>query len=172
MPGLRERTPGSGAVYSIPMLHRRNFWIVAAAVALLAAGSYVLVRDLTGSRAAEPKGPPAVTVTTAAVTSKSVPVRIHAIGNVEPYTTVAVKARVDGQIVGVRFKEGDEVRQGAVLFEIDARPFEASLKQAQANLLKDKALLDRATALARKKRLSRHALVARGLRALLAAEGE
>ena len=127
------------------MLHRRNFWIVAAAVALLAAGSYVLVRDLTGSRAAEPKGPPAVTVTTAAVTSKSVPVRIHAIGNVEPYTTVAVKARVDGQIVGVRFKEGDEVRQGAVLFEIDARPFEASLKQAQANLLKDKALLDRAT---------------------------
>jgi multidrug efflux system membrane fusion protein len=45
----------------------------------------------------------------------------------------------------VRFKEGDEVRSGAVLFEIDARPFEASLKQAQANLLKDKALLDRAT---------------------------
>ena len=126
------------------MLHRRSFWIVAAAVVLLAAGSYFLVRGFPGSRAAEPKAPPTVPVTTAAVTSKSIPVRIHAIGNVEPYTTVAVKARVDGQIVGVRFKEGDEVRQGAVLFEIDARPFEASLKQAQANLLKDNALLDRA----------------------------
>ena len=127
------------------MLQRRSFWIVAAAVALLAVGSFVLVRGLPGSRAAEPKGAPAVPVTTAAVSSKSIPVRIHAIGNVEPYTTVAIKARVDGQIVGVRFKEGDEVRAGAVLFEIDARPFEASLKQAQANLLKDKALLDRAT---------------------------
>jgi multidrug efflux system membrane fusion protein len=113
-------------------------------VALLAAASFVLVRGLPGSRAAEPKGPPAVPVTTAAVTTKSIPMRIYAIGNVEPYTTVAVKARVDGQIVGVRFKEGDEVRQGAVLFEIDARPFDATLKQAQANLLKDNALLDRA----------------------------
>jgi multidrug efflux system membrane fusion protein len=126
------------------MLHRRSFWIVAATIALLAAGSYVLVRGFPGSRASEPKGAPVVPVTTAAVAAKSIPVRIYAIGNVEPYTTVAVKARVDGQIVGVRFKEGDEVRQGAVLFEIDARPFESSLKQAQANLLKDKALLDRA----------------------------
>jgi membrane fusion protein, multidrug efflux system len=126
------------------MLRRQSFWIVAVAVVLLAAASYIVVRGVPGSRAAEPKGPPPVPVTTAAVTAKSVPVRIYAIGNVEPYTTVAVKARVDGQIVGVRFKEGDEVRQGAVLFEIDARPFEASLKQSQANLLKDKALLDRA----------------------------
>jgi multidrug efflux system membrane fusion protein len=72
------------------------------------------------------------------------PVRLVAIGNVEPYTTVAVKARVDGQLIAVKFKEGDEVRQGAVLFEIDPRPLAAALKQAQANLLKDKALFDRA----------------------------
>ena len=84
-------------------------------------------------------------VTTAAVVTKTVPVRLYAIGNVEPYTTVAVKARVDGQLVSAHFKEGDEVRQGSVLFEIDPRPFAASLKQAQANLLKDKALLDRAS---------------------------
>jgi multidrug efflux system membrane fusion protein len=86
-----------------------------------------------------------VPVTTAAVITKMVPVRLYAIGNVEPYTTVAVKARVDGQLVSAHFKEGDEVRQGSVLFEIDPRPFAASLKQAQANLLKDKALLDRAS---------------------------
>src|SRR5207244_4021857 len=58
--------------------------------------------------------------------------------------TVAIKARVDGQLLAVKFNEGDEVRQGAILFEIDSRPFAASLRQAQANLLKDKALLDRA----------------------------
>jgi len=78
------------------------------------------------------------------VTSRTMPVRLYAIGNVEPFTTVALKARVDGQIVSVHFKEGDEVKQGAVLFEIDPRGFAAALKQAQANLAKDKALLDRA----------------------------
>jgi len=114
------------------------------ALAILAAVGFVAFQANRGSRADTQKGPPAVPVSTVAVALKSVPVRIQAIGNVEPYTTVAVKARVDGQIVSVHFKEGDEVRQGAVLFEIDPRPFAAALKQAQANLLKDKALLDRA----------------------------
>lgn len=70
--------------------------------------------------------------------------RIRAIGNVEPLTTVAIKARVDGQIDAVRFREGDEVRAGAVLFELDRRAFQAQLAQAQANLGKDRALLDHA----------------------------
>src|SRR5438874_741656 len=112
--------------------------------ALLAAVVFVVFQANRGSRADPQKSAPAVPVTTAQVMLKTVPVRLYAIGNVEPYTTVAVKARVDGQLVSVRFKEGDEVRQGAVLFEIDPRPFAASLKQAQANLLKDRALLDRA----------------------------
>src|SRR5215467_3049286 len=114
------------------------------ALAVLAAVGFMAFQANRGSRADTQKGPPAVPVSTVAVALKSVPVRLQAIGNVEPYTTVAVKARVDGQIVSVHFKEGDEVRQGAVLFEIDPRPFAAALKQAQANLLKDKALLDRA----------------------------
>jgi len=114
------------------------------ALAVLAAVGFMAFQANRGSRADTQKGPPAVPVSTVAVAVKSVPVRLQAIGNVEPYTTVAVKARVDGQIVSVHFKEGDEVRQGAVLFEIDPRPFAAALKQAQANLLKDKALLDRA----------------------------
>ena len=113
-------------------------------LAALAAVSFVLFQANRGSRADPQKGAPPVPVTAVPVVLKTVPVRIYAIGNVEPYTTVAVKARVDGQIVSVHFKEGDEVRHGTVLFEIDARPFAASLKQAQANLLKDQALLDRA----------------------------
>ena len=113
-------------------------------VAVLAVATFIVFQANRGSRADTQKGPPAVPVTAVPVVMKTVPVRLIAIGNVEPYTTVALKARVDGQIVSVRFKEGEEVRQGAVLFEIDARPFAAALKQAQANLLKDQALLDRA----------------------------
>ena len=113
-------------------------------VAVLVAAVFFVFQANRGSRADPQKTAAAVPVTTAAVITKTVPVRVYAIGNVEPYTTVAVKARVDGQIVSVHFKEGDEVRQGSVLFEIDARPFAAALKQAQANLLKDRALLDRA----------------------------
>jgi multidrug efflux system membrane fusion protein len=114
-------------------------------LAVIAATVFLIFQANRGSRAETQKGALAVPVTTAAVITKTVPVRLYAIGNVEPYTTVSVKARVDGQLVSVRFKEGDEVRQGSVLFEIDPRPFAASLKQAQANLLKDKALFDRAS---------------------------
>ena len=114
-------------------------------LAVIAAAVFLIFQANRGSRAETQKGALAVPVTTAAVITKMVPVRLYAIGNVEPYTTVAVKARVDGQLVSVHFKEGDEVRKGSVLFEIDPRPFAASLKQAQANLLKDKALLDRAS---------------------------
>jgi multidrug efflux system membrane fusion protein len=113
-------------------------------LAVLAVAAVVLFQANRGSRADPQKNAPAVPVTTAPVLLKSVPVRLYAIGNVEPYTSVALKARVDGQIVSVHFKEGDDVRQGAILFELDPRPFAATLKQAQANLLRDKALLDRA----------------------------
>ena len=113
-------------------------------VAVLAVATFIVFQANRGTRADTQKGPPAVPVTAVPVVMKTVPVRLIAIGNVESYTTVALKARVDGQIVSVRFREGEEVRQGAVLFEIDPRPFAAALKQAQANLLKDRALLDRA----------------------------
>src|SRR5438876_8007723 len=116
-----------------------------ALLAVIAATVFLIFQASRGSRADTQKSAPAVPVTTAPVVTKTVAVRLAAIGNVAPFTTVSIKARVDGQLLSVKFKEGDEVRQGAVLFEIDPRPFAASLKQAQANLLKDKALLDRAT---------------------------
>ena len=75
---------------------------------------------------------------------QSVPVRQQAIGNVEPYSSVAVKARVDGQLVAVNFREGQEVKRGDILFRIDARPFESALKQAEANALRDAAARDQA----------------------------
>jgi membrane fusion protein, multidrug efflux system len=91
-----------------------------------------------------PKGPPAIPVNVEPVAQQTVPFRIQAIGNVEAYSTVAVKARVDGQIVQVGFKEGEEVRKGQLLFKIDPRPFEAALRQAEANALRDTAASEQA----------------------------
>lgn len=122
---------------------RRTF-IVVACLLLIAGAAVVAFRYAPGSRAAMPKAVLAVPVNVARVVLKTVPVRLRAIGNVEAFTTVAVKARIDGQIVAVHFKEGDEVHKGDTLFEIDRRPLQAQLQQAQANLLKDRALLDHA----------------------------
>jgi multidrug efflux system membrane fusion protein len=96
------------------------------------------------ARNAAPKGPPAVPVSVARVAQETVPVRLQAIGNVEAYLTVAVKARVDGQIVTVNFREGQAVKKGDVLFRIDPRPYEAALRQAEANALRDRAARDQA----------------------------
>ncbi len=126
------------------MASGKKILTIVAALAVLGVALGLFSQYNKESRAAVQKGPANVPVTAVAVATKTMPVRLLAIGNVEPYTSVAVKARVDGQLLSAKFKEGDEVRQGAVLFEIDPRPFAASLKLAQANLLRDKALYDRA----------------------------
>jgi len=93
---------------------------------------------------AEPPKKPAVPVTVAAVVQKAVPVQIRAIGNVEAYTTVGVKSQIGGVLMRVHFREGQDVSKGALLFTIDPRPYEAALKQAEANLAKDNAQLENA----------------------------
>ncbi|MCX7140376.1 MAG: efflux RND transporter periplasmic adaptor subunit [Proteobacteria bacterium] len=115
--------------------------ILAALGAAVLAGSLLTFRGSeTYAQEAKPaKAAPSVPVSVATVVQQSVPVRIQAIGNVEAYATVALKARVDGQIVTVNFKEGQEVKKGAALFKIDSRPFEATLRQAEANLMRDTA---------------------------------
>jgi membrane fusion protein, multidrug efflux system len=88
----------------------------------------------------------AVPVVTTKVAERDVPVDLAAIGNVEAYTTISVRAQVTGQLREVSFREGDFVRKGQPLFSIDRRPFEAALQQAQANLVRDQALLNQAEA--------------------------
>lgn len=82
-------------------------------------------------------GPLAVPVTVAKVVAKDVPIQIRAIGNVQPYSSVTVKSQVKGQIAEVHFQEGQRVAHGDLLFTIDPRPFEATLRQAEANLARD-----------------------------------
>lgn len=82
-------------------------------------------------------GPRAVPVIVGSVIQKSVPVQLRAIGNVEAYTTVSIKCMVPGEVVRVNFTEGQEVKKGDLLFAIDARPYEATVKQVEANVAKD-----------------------------------
>ena len=83
-------------------------------------------------------------VTVAKVEQKTMPITIRAIGNVEAIETVAVKARIGGELLRIPFREGDTVHRGDVLFVIDARPYRAALAQAEALLARDQALLAKA----------------------------
>ena len=117
-------------------------------VLLLACGLTALLAACSGGGKAD--GPasakgkggaqPAVPVTTGVVTAKTVPVELEAVGKVEPLSTVSVLARVGGELTGVRFAEGQEVQKGQVLFTIDPRPYQAALDQAQAAVVRDKAV--------------------------------
>jgi len=83
----------------------------------------------------------AIPVTAGTVAVQDVPVFLHGIGTVQAYNTVAVKSRVDGQIVKINFKEGEEVKVGDPLFQIDPRPYQSALETAQAAKEKDEAQL-------------------------------
>jgi len=88
----------------------------------------------------------AVPVTIAPARVKTVPVEVHAIGNVEALSTVSVKALVAGTVEQVDFKEGQDVKRGDRLFKLDERPFRATLAQLEANLARDQAELENARA--------------------------
>jgi multidrug efflux system membrane fusion protein len=83
------------------------------------------------------QAPRVVPVVTETANQKDVPLQLKTIGNVEAYNAVTVKALVGGEIAGVFFREGQDVRKDALLFKIDPRPYEAALKQAQASLARD-----------------------------------
>jgi multidrug efflux system membrane fusion protein len=82
-----------------------------------------------------------IPVTVANVMQQDLPVYLNGLGSVAAYYTVSVRSRVDGQLVDVKFKEGETVKQGALLAIIDPRPYQVQLEQAQAQLFKDQASL-------------------------------
>lgn len=78
-------------------------------------------------------------VLVATALQKTVATRIHAIGRIEAYSTVEIKAQVNGEVTEVHFKEGQDVKKGDLLFNLDPRPFQAELAHAKAALAKDQA---------------------------------
>ncbi len=118
----------------------------------------IFLAGCSGKTAEQPKMMPAVPVTVGVVDQKTVPVQLSAIGNVEAFSTVGIKAQINGTLAKVHFTEGQDVRKGSLLFTIDPRPFEAALKQAEAALARDRAQFENA-----KKDASRYAdLVKKG----------
>ena len=85
------------------------------------------------------KDRPAAPVVVAGVELRNIPVQIKAIGNVEAYQTVQIRSQVSGQIQKIFFKEGEDVRQGQLLFQLDKRPFQADLDKAVGQLKRDQA---------------------------------
>jgi multidrug efflux system membrane fusion protein len=113
------------------------------AVVFLALSVAFLASCSKGNPAIPPKRP-AVAVTVAKVVRKTAPVRLTAIGNVEAVSIIQVKSQIGGVLQKVHFTEGQDVSEGALLFTIDPRPYEAQLKQAEANLAKDRAQMENA----------------------------
>jgi multidrug efflux system membrane fusion protein len=114
--------------------------------ALLGCG---LLSSCSGSKAPPPRMT-AVPILAATVEQKDVPLQVKAIGAVEAYSNVSVKTQITGELTGVHFKEGQDVNKGQLLFTLDKRAFEATLKQAQGMLAKDQAQAANARAQAKR----------------------
>jgi membrane fusion protein, multidrug efflux system len=135
MPGTKQR-PSMRLVIGALILS-------GAALAVFVGRESGVVPFLAQSTVPKPAALP-VPVSAAPAQRQDVPIYLTGLGTVQAYNSVLVKSRVDGQIVRINFSEGKDVRTGDVLVDIDPRPYEAALGQAEANKLKDEAQLENA----------------------------
>ncbi len=142
-----EDAVGAGVGPSTDRPRRRGLWFVAGALVVVAA-ALVLWRSGRpgegGKGAGKGKTPPPVPVVVDEATTGAFPVYLTGLGTVTPLSTVTVRPRVDGQLLSVAFREGQLVKAGDLLAQIDPRPFEVELIQAQGQLAKDEAVLKNA----------------------------
>ena len=144
---------------------RRRWVALAAALAVAGAGVWAVRRPKTDPAAAAggpgAAGQRAIPVAVAAAARRDVPIYLQGLGNVTAIGTVTVRTQVDGRLDAVLFREGQVVRKGQVLAQIDPRPFQALLHQAEGALARDEAQLQNARLnVARDKELVRQSLVA------------
>lgn len=126
----------------------RSRWTLAAVLAAVAVGGFFGWRhfhdDGTGVQASDKAKPAAVPVTIASVQTADFPVYLNGLGTVEPYDTVTVRSRVDGEVVTIAFKQGQMVEKGDILVQIDPRPYQAALDLALSKKAQDEATLKNA----------------------------
>ncbi len=150
-----------------PKKHRwgKAALVLALALAVVVVWQYVeniAPSTIDATRPAGPASAPAQTVRAAAAITGEMPIVIDALGVVTPFATVTVKTQIAGKLMEVGFQEGQLVKQGDFLAQIDSRPFEAALAQAQGQFEKDTALYAQAQAdLARYRTLSTQDSIAR-----------
>jgi multidrug efflux system membrane fusion protein len=128
---------------------KASIWLIGC-LALLMAGCSAQVPEASNTKSVPrdqsnaAKRP--VPVLVAPAVQKNFPLEVRGIGNVESFATVAIKSRITGELQKIHFKEGQEVEKGALLFTIDPRPLEATLREAKARLEKNRALAEKAEA--------------------------
>ena len=139
---------GDGKVVTPKSSRRLWPWVLVALLLVLGVATYFLWPRIKAreAAAAAPKaaGPPSVPVVTATARRGDIGVYYTGLGAVTPLATVTVRTRVDGQLMSVRYKEGDTVNMGDLLVEIDDKPYQATLTQAEGQLARDQALLENA----------------------------
>lgn len=139
----------TGAFLSLGRRKGGAFWgaSLTLAVALAICGGLAGCKSESAkAAAAKPTTPPAIPVGVATVKQGDFNVYITGLGSVQALNTVSIKTRIDGQIMQVNFREGQDVRAGELLMVIDPRPYQVALDQAKANLAKDEAQLTNAKA--------------------------
>ena len=128
------------------MIRARTILLVVVVLAAGGGAAWYLARPEAPAAGRKAQMPPAVPVRLAPAIVRDMPLRLEITGRAEAYETVTLKSRVDGQVQGVSFTEGQHVRQGDVLLRLDPADFQARLDQAAANLAKSQAQLARARA--------------------------
>jgi multidrug efflux system membrane fusion protein len=126
--------------------HRSKVWWLIAFIVLLLiviVGAVLLWKHHEAATKKKP-APPKIPVTTATATKGNIGVYLDEIGTVTPVYTASITSQVSGQVVAVHFKEGQTVRRGDALIDIDARPYRATLLQAQGALERDENVLAQA----------------------------
>jgi membrane fusion protein, multidrug efflux system len=126
---------------SLMPFNRRWTVAILGGTAIVVGVGFLGVRKAPADTHARNGVPAAVPVAVASVGREDVPVRLSGLGSVAAFNTVTVRPRVDGQLMRVLFREGQFVKRGDLLAEIDPRPFQVQLEQAQGQLAKDQAQL-------------------------------
>jgi multidrug efflux system membrane fusion protein len=132
----------------VSRLRRHPYVLGSIALLIVVVGGGILARPGPWRSTAGAQGrlpaPPRIPVMAAAARTRDVGVYLYGLGSVTPLNTVTLRTRVDGELISVRFQEGQIVSRGELLAEIDPRPFEAQLTQFEGQLERDQALLDNA----------------------------
>ena len=146
-----ETRPPSPATVSAPSASKSRWWLWVIALIVvvggiwfyrsrtIAANSAAASSGVTapGAKGAAPRGPGTIPVVVATSTKGDLPVFYNGLGSVNAFNTVTVRSRIDGQLINVAFKEGQTVKAGDVLAEIDPRPYQVQLEQAEGQLARD-----------------------------------
>jgi multidrug efflux system membrane fusion protein len=132
MPALINRTRALTKLFSEQKTEKIISNLLICLLVLLSCASCTAKKE-------KPKVKPAVPVKVTVALQKDMPIQVKAIGNIEAFTSVAIKSQVSGQIARVHFTEGSDVDKGALLVSIDPEPFRATLSQFEAALAKDQA---------------------------------